>query len=203
MELYYSVTSPYARKVRVVLAERQLHEAYSLKTVSPLDDAARGVLPNPLTKIPTLITDDGVALYDSAVICAYVDELGDVPSLMAPQGGDKWAMAKAHALGNGIMDAAYYLVMERRRPEAEQSPFWMQRWAQTILNGVRAIDLEAIQSEQADNPVFNYAAITHACALSYLDFRLSDIKWREVRADLADWLDVVSTRSSMAQSRPD
>ena len=194
MKLYYADPSPYSRKVRVVIREKRLesivHEVYC----NPYDDGPELKAVNPLRKIPALVTDHGT-LFDSPVICAYLDGLNSTPRLI-PQGDDRWPVLKTEALADGIMDALVAVVIERRRPPEKQS----QRWQEYCFNVVRRC-IEAIAEEQAaqERP-FSLAHIAVASALGYADFRTPELDWRALSPHIAEWYEGVSSRPSFVDT---
>jgi glutathione S-transferase len=115
MQLYYSATSPYVRKVRVVAIEKGLDGDIELIEAMPWPDPSLIATQNPLGKVPALVLDDGTALYDSPVICEYLDTLGEGNRLLPPVGPARWRSLRIQALADGIMDAAVSIVLERRR----------------------------------------------------------------------------------------
>src|SRR3974377_2247191 len=136
MKLYFSTTSPYVRKVRVVAIEKGLADRVELVAANPWPDPAAVVAVNPLGKVPTLVTDDGLALYDSPVICEYLDALAPAAPLLPRSGSDRWQVLRCQALCDGILDAAVAIVLERRRPEAERSMLSEKRSADAIRRSV-------------------------------------------------------------------
>lgn len=197
MKLYYSPTSPYVRKVRVVAIERGLADRIELVALSPFEDAERLSSANPLMKVPALAREDGPSLFDSPVICEYLDALGPEAGRLIPQSGEpRWRTLRMQALADGVLDAAFSLVMERRRPEAERSASWSDRWS----DGIR----RAVAAAAADGPParLDLGAIALGCALGYLDFRLDELGWRSIAPALADWYSALDARTSFAATRP-
>lgn len=189
MKLLASDTSPYARKVRIVALEKGI--ALDVVTTNPLgEETAALQAANPLGKIPALITEDG-ALYDSRVICEYLDAMSE-PRLLPESGAARFDCLRRQALADGVMDAAFNLVMEGRRSEALRSKDWSARWRAGILRGVAA--MEAREE-------FDLGAIASAAALGYLDFRLPDIKWR-ASTPMATWWERVGERESVKATAP-
>lgn len=198
MKLHYSVTSPYARKVRVVIIEHEMEDEVELVKANSMAEGAPEIIHNPLSKIPSLILGDGYALYDSPVICEYLDHEAGGKWLLPKEGSRRWTVLRAQALGDGILDAALGLVMESRRPEEERSAMWQERWTGAIHRGVDQIAEEIAEDAKA----FDLGRITYVCALGYLDFRLPDLDWRAPHPELADWYDEISARESFARTRP-
>lgn len=192
MDLVVSATSPYARKARIVRLEKNLQDRVRVIEASPLADGSQSIIQNPLGKVPSLILPDGRVLFDSPVICAYLDALDGQPTLTEQSGESRWACEVAHALGDGIMDAAFSSVMEGRRPESERSKFWLDRWADNINRGLDAM----AKNTETRSDAFDIGAISCAVALGYLDFRLPDLEWRRGRADLQAWYEEQILRPS-------
>ena len=192
MRLYASLTSPYARKVRIVAAEKGLGEAVTLVAANPLMlDPPELVTHNPLGKIPVLQLDNGDSLYDSRVICEYLDGMASQPRLI-PDGAARWQVLREQALADGIMDAAFNLVMERRRPPETQSAEWCARWSGAIGRGVSALTFDPSR--------FDLGQIAAASAIGYLHFRLGDLAWETPQA--RDWWAHIKQRESVASTTP-
>jgi len=128
MKVFYSDASPYARKVRMAVVEKGLSDQVQFEVCAPYDKPADLVEANPVIKIPALVREDGSSLFDSAVICEYLDSLTPEPQLLPPAAGEeRWAVLRLHALANGMTDATYLATMEGRRPDGEQSPAWVEK----------------------------------------------------------------------------
>ncbi len=194
MQLFYSKTSPFARKVRVLLSEHGLTDRVQLEVVSVLEDAKS--TPNPLGKIPCLITPDGGTVYDSPVICEWVEAY--VTGADVTRDDAYWRIQKLQALGDGIMDAAFNTVMEKNRPAGQQSPFWNARWREAIERGVA----EAAELVTPVGGRLDRGQVAIACMLGYLDFRITDFDWRATHPSLAKWYEPVSQRESMVSTAP-
>ena len=196
MKLYYSPASPFARKVRVLVAEKNIANVETV-TVSPFEAPAELTAANPLSKVPALVRDDGTVLYDSPVISEYLDSLGGLP-LLPPSGEARWSALRRQALADGMMDTTLSLAMEiNRRPEPERSPTWIAHWVRTIARTVDALEAE-IESWPADIDLGHIAA---ACALSYLDLRASGhLDWRAGRPRLTAWYEAMAARPSMSST---
>lgn len=193
--LYYSPTSPYARKVRVLLRELGLHEQIAEVALSPLDDPAALLSANPLAKVPALALGDGSALYDSRVICAWL--LAQHAGLAcAPDDKAHWQIQRRAALAEGIIDAAVSMTMESRRPDLQRSDYWLERWTHAIERSVAVLDAEVATLSNAID------AVTTGAALAYLDFRQPQITWRSKAPALARWLDGFAQRPAMQATIP-
>ena len=190
MKLLCTLTSPYARKVRVLARERGLD--LPLQITDPHAGDAQLIAASPTGKVPVLLLDDGQAVYDSRVISDYLEiQVGrSLPPLAE--------MVRA-ALAESILDAAVTLVMERRRDPSEQSPAAVERQFARIRRVVDRFN-ELPPPEPAD-PI-SLEQIGVAVSLAYLDFRLPDSEWRRGRSALADWFELVADRPSMTATTP-
>ena len=190
MKLYFNKPSPYARKVRVVVHEKGLAERIDWREVDPWADPPELVAASPLCKVPALIADDGTLFTESATIAEALDAAGDGPSLLA---GDAMKVRARAALGQGLIDAAFGMVIERRRPAERQWQDWLARLRRAVERTLPRLEVE--------DGRFDLGDISTACALAYLDFRLPEIRWRESHHRLAAWLDAANHRPSMAATR--
>ncbi|MFV3383944.1 glutathione S-transferase [Pseudomonas sp. NY15364] len=200
MQLIYAAASPFARKVRVLAAETGLLERIELldTAVLPTTLNERVNALNPLGKIPVLLTDDGEALYDSRVICEYLDTLHQGAKLL-PSGASRWQVLRLAALADGLMDAALLARYERGvRPAELQWPAWLDGQLGKVQ---RALVEQERQVDLLQGPL-DLAQIGAACALGYLDFRFADLDWRAAYPGLAAFQQVFSQRPSMQSSAP-
>jgi len=199
MKLLYSPASPYARKVLVLAHETGLIDriAVTAATASPTGSAAEVAAHNPLGKIPALVLEDGTALYDSRVICEYLDGLSDGPHLF-PAGAARWDALTRQALADGLLDAALLTRYERvLRPEERR---W-DAWDAGQIGKITAA-LDRFEALAADLPALDIGTVAMACALGYLDLRFSDLAWRDGRPALAAWFAVVEREPAMAATVP-
>jgi glutathione S-transferase len=200
MKLFWSPASPFARKVRSVAREKGLAGRVEEIQVAVYDDPAELLAANPLGKIPALILDDGAALYDSPVICAYLDAHpeGQGAPLCPASGMERWRVLRAEALADGAMDLALGLVLESRKPEGERSPTTAARsWSQ-LRRAVKAMPAEIAALPQG----FTLGHLALACALGYFDLRHPDMGWRDGEAELARWYEEIARRPSLAATAP-
>lgn len=198
MKLHYNVASPYVRKVMAVAIETGLEDRIEPVTrmMTPVKPDADLAADNPLGKIPCLVTDDAV-LYDSRVICEYLDGLHDGPR-MFPDGPARWTALRRQAEGDGILDAGLLARYESfLRPEERRWPEWIEAQKQKFRRALDALETEAEAFETVD-----IGTITIGCALGYLDFRYGDDDWREPRPQLAAWFEQFVRRPSMARTAP-
>lgn len=198
MQLLGSFTSPFVRRVRVVVLEKGLQDQVALVETNPFANGAELLEANPLGKVPALLGAGPGALYDSRVICEYLDQLNPEPALLPDSGPERWEVLRRQALAEGIMDAAAAHVMESRREDGMVSAHWQGRREESMLRG--ALELARLQSEHAWP--LDLGSIASAVALAYLDFRHAQVDWRGHCPGLAAWLDVFSQRPSMQASRP-
>ncbi len=193
MKLYFNKTSPYARKVRVVVHEKRLAERIQWHETDPWADPEDLHGATPIGKVPALVTDDDLLITESIAIAQHLDLAGDGPSLSAGDAGDLLART---GLAQGLIEASFAIVIEARRPPALQWTDWTQRQ-------IRAIDRTLPRLALPPEGRFDLGDIVLAVALAYLDFRLKDVAWRAARPDLAAWLDRANQRPSMQATRPD
>lgn len=200
MQLIYAAASPFARKVRVLAAETGLLERIELldTAVLPTTLNERVNALNPLGKIPVLLTDDGQALYDSRVICEYLDTLHQGTKLL-PDGAARWQVLRLAALADGLMDAALLARYERAvRPAELQWTAWLEGQLGKIQRALAELER---QVDHLQGPL-DLAQIGVACALGYLDFRFADLDWRAEHPGLAAFQQVFAQRGSMQASAP-
>lgn len=203
MHLYYSPTSPYVRKVAVLIAEAGLEGRVERVAASgtPLEPGSLPLGENPLGKVPVLVTADG-ALYDSRVICRYLDDVAGAGAY--PAGGALWRTLVLEAMADGILDAALLMVYEGRlRPEALRFAPWTEaQWAKIA----RALDvlerdwLDHLMAARTGCPDMGHIAL--GAALGYVDFRLGARGWRAGRPALAAWADGFLERPAMVATQP-
>lgn len=201
MRLYDSPASPFVRKVKVVLHETGLLPGVELEPASgsPVAPGTMPVTRNPLGKIPTLEREDGPALYDSRVICRYLDDLAG--GQIYPPKPRLWETLTLEATGDGMSDAAILIVYEARtRPEERRFDGWVEgQWTKIA----RALDaLESRWIAHLAGPL-DAGQIAVACALGYIDLRLGARDWRAGRPALADWERRFAERPSMQATRPE
>ncbi len=175
MKLIASLTSPFARKVRIVLAEKNI--PFELIVDIPWNADTEVPKFNPLGKVPVLMRDGGDTLYDSRVIVEYLEETKPWPLLVPADSEQRIAVKKWEALADGVSDAAATIFLERRRPEAQQSPDWIARQQAKIENGLATMNT-SITSPFCAGEEFTLADIAVGSTLGYLDLRFADIGWR-------------------------
>ena len=201
MKLWHGPSSPYARKVRIVLRElglidRVTEQAVATTPIAPDQELAKV---NPLIRIPTLETDDGEVLYDSRVICEYLENLNGTVSLTPAEGPARWRDLRNAALAEGILDTAVGLRYETAlKEERFQDPNWIAARRERIVRALDAMEEDA----PAPDSEPSQASITWASALGYLDFRFADMDWRQGRPQLSAWFERFSQRPSFIETNP-
>lgn len=197
-QLRYSSTSPFVRKVRVVAIETgQDKDIELIKTVTA-DPACDIGKHNPLNKVPALVLEDGSSLYDSHVICEFLDSRHQGAKLFPPSGPARWTALRREALANGMADAGVLRMMEIRRPANEQSPAWIVRQKLKMEQGLDELEKEAPHFA----PVFDIGLITVAIVLDYFDFRFKAEDWRAKHPHLTKWHEAISARPSLKTTYP-
>jgi len=161
------------------------------------DEVARE---NPLVKVPALTTDDNIVLYDSPVICEYLDSLHSGHKLFPTPGPQRWIALRQQALGDGILEAAILARYESVRPKEFQWPDWIDAQLRKVRGAVASLEQEMGQG-LLRGPL-TIGSITVACALGYLDFRYAQEKWRERAPALGRWYDDTANRPSLQQTMP-
>jgi len=198
MKLHWSPKSPYVRKVMICAHELELTDRLELvrSVAAMLKPNERLMLDNPLSKIPTLVLDDGFAIFDSVVICEYLDTLGS-GSLFPKQGSDKWQALRWHAFGDGLLDALILWRNERER----QAPLAALIAAFDLKTRVslRQLDDEA---QALNETALSIGHIAIGCALGYLDYRFEAWGWRALAPRLAEWFDETGSRPSFRNTEP-
>lgn len=195
MKLFYSPTSPFVRKVIATAIAVGLDNKIERVTTNPWESPPDLLAQNPLAKVPCLVTDEGVALIESAIICEYVASLGTAP-LLPVSGPERWLALTQQAIADGISDAAIIRRNEATRPEEEARSKNMERQRQAMLNGLAALERD-LPADQLD-----LGTISIGCCLGYLDFRFANEPWRESCPKLDRWYQTFSQRPEMTQTAP-
>jgi len=198
MKLHWSPKSPYVRKVMICAHELELTDRLELirSVAAMLKPNERLMLDNPLSKIPTLVLDDGFVLFDSVVICEYLNTLGG-GALFPEQASDKWQALRWHAFGDGLLDALILWRNEREREaplEALIAAFDLKTRA-----SMRQLDDEA---QALNETTLSIGHIAIGCALGYLDYRFDTLGWRAAAPRLAEWFDETRSRASFKNTEP-
>lgn len=200
MKLIGSLTSPYVRKVRVVMAEKKLEYEFLIEDVWADDSSIQEH--NPLGKVPCLMMDDHGSLFDSRVIVEYLDTLSPVGRLLPQQGRDRAATKCWEAIADGLLDAAVAIVIEtRRRPSELRSQAWIDR-----QHGKITAALIHMEKSLADQPFcmgvnFSLADVAVGCALGFLDARFEEINWRQGHPSLSRLAEKLEARPSFSSTQ--
>jgi glutathione S-transferase len=200
MKLIGSLTSPYARKARIVLAEKKID--YEFLIDSPWTAETQVSKYNPLGKIPVLVLDDGNTLFDSRVIVEYLDSVTPNNRLFPQSGRERILIKRWEALADGVSDAAAAAFLEAKRPEGERSASWIERQRGKIELGVKAMDGDLGEGPWCHGNALSLADIACGCALGYLAFRFPDIDWRASCPNLARLYDKLMARQSFIDTVP-
>lgn len=199
MKLHWSPKSPYVRKVMVCAHELgitgQLELVRSVAAMLVPNEAL--MHDNPLSKIPTLVLDDGRRLFDSVVICEYLNELAQGPFF--PAGDAKWPNLRWHAFGDGLLDVLILWRNERDRSDAQRSDELIAAFDHKTRASLQQLDSEV---SQLDASPWAIGHLTIGCALGYLDFRFSDLNWRDQVPRLAQWYETTSSRPAFQATSP-
>lgn len=201
MKLYHATTSPFVRKVMIVLHETdQLEDVEIVSAIgTAVDTGSMRLAQNPLGKIPALERSDGPAIYDSRVICRYLDARAGTG--LYPDGNRLWDTLTIEATADGIMDAAILMIYEGRvRPEEYQYAPWVDAQWGKVQRAVNALNTRWLS--RLSVPHAHMGQIATACALGYCDFRLPDRNWRKGNEGLASWFADYGTRESYQATLP-
>jgi glutathione S-transferase len=197
MKLRYSPTSPYVRKVMVTAMELGVDGKIECIDTNPWQYDSDLVRDNPLGKVPALTTDDGEVLYDSPVVCEYLDHVYGQGRLFPSPGPARWRVLRQQALCDGILDAAVLRRLESQRPVERRSEDWAILQRDAVERGVDALEQDAAGWDAE----LTIAQISAACALGYLDFRFSGEDWRTGHPTVAQWYEGFAQRPSMQATR--
>lgn len=199
MKLRYSPTSPFVRKVRIVLIETGLDKRVELIVTDPWNAETDLGRDNPVGKVPTLIDDEGHRVFDSDVICDYLDGMHGGTRLIPIEGKARLVALTRQSMCDGMLDAAVARRIETAmRPEALRWPWWLDRQKAAVDRGLDKLEVEA--STLTD--LAGIGDIAAACVLGYLDFRFAAENWRAERPGLAAWFERQLKRPSMMATAP-
>lgn len=203
MKLIGSTTSPYVRKVRVVMAEKRLDYALVLENVWAADTTIAAS--NPLGKVPCLVMEGSDAMFDSRVIVEYLDTLSPVGKLIPQQGRERAEVKTWEALADGVLDAAILVRLERTfdgRAEGERSAAWVERQLAKVAAGLKAMERGLGDKAFCCGVYLTLADIAVGCALEWLTFRFPEITWRDDHPQLVRLMDKLAQRPSFVDTRP-
>ncbi len=202
MKLIGALTSPYVRKVRVVMAEKKLDFQLVLEDVWGSDAILKS---NPLGKVPCLVLDGGEAVFDSRVIVEYLDTLSPVGKLIPPSGRERTEVRTWEALGDGLVDAALLARLEASwagRSAEQRSQAWIDRQMRAVHNALQSMSQGLGDKPHCAGTHFTLADVAVGCALGYLDFRFAHIDWRGPYPNLHKLFDKLAARQSFIDSAP-
>jgi glutathione S-transferase len=200
MKLIASYTSPYARKVRIALAEKKIE--YDFVEESPWAEQTTVPTYNPLGKVPVLVLDDGTTLFDSRVIVEYLDTVSLVSRLIPEPNRQRIVVKRWEALADGICDAAVAVVLESRRSARQQNKDWLDRQLRKIDLGLKELGNELGENVWCNGEAYSLADIATGCALAYLDLRHAAIDWRAAYPNLVKLAEKLAKRPSFAETVP-
>ncbi len=203
MKLIGATTSPYVRKVRIVMAEKKLDFDFVLEDVWAADSAIEES--NPLRKVPCLVMEGGEALFDSRVIVEYLDTLSPVGKLIPVMGRERAEVKTWEALADGVLDAAILARLEAHwagRSKTQRSEAWIDRQLEKVNGGVKAMSQGLGDKPYCAGIYLSLADIAVGCALGYLDFRFPEIDWRSPYPTLAKLQEKLMQRQSFMDTKP-
>lgn len=201
MKLIGSLTSPYVRKVRIVMAEKKLDYALILEDVWKPDTTIS--LSNPLGKVPCLIMEDGGAMFDSRVIVEYLDTLTPVGKLIPGQGRERAGVKCWEALADGVLDAAALMRVEStQRSDSQRSQAWVDRQMSKVRSGLKAMSSGLAETPYCAGNHYSLADVAVGCALGWLAFRFPEIRWQDDYPNLARLFEKLSERQSFKDTVP-
>lgn len=200
MKLISSPTTPFGRKVRIVLLEKKI--PFELELDVPwVPDSKVGQV-NPLGKVPVLVLKDGETLYDSRVIVEYLENVSPVGHLLPQEPGARIAVRKIEALADGMTDAAALIYLENKRPEELRSKEWIARQEPKVFRALEALSEALGERLHFVGGKFSLADIAAGCALGFLDFRFPYIEWRNAHANLHSFAAKLAERKSFKETVP-
>ena len=200
MKLIGSLTSPYVRKVRVVLAEKKIE--YEFELDSPWSPESNVPNINPLGKIPVLVLDEETTLFDSRVISEYLDNVAPNNKLMPAPNRERTEVKRWEALADGICDAAALIFLEKKRPAERQDADWIARQESKLIRGLEYMADQLGEHAWCMGNHFSLADIATGCALGYLAFRFPEIDWSIKHPNLARLYDKLMQRQAFADTIP-
>jgi glutathione S-transferase len=199
MKLLYSATSPFVRKVSIVLIETGLSDRVENVPTNPWDPQSDLPAQNPIGKVPTLISAQGVEIFDSSVICEFLDNLHAGSKMFPIDAEGRITANQFQSLADGMMDAAVLGFIENsRRPKDRRWGEWSDRQLAAITRSLNWLE----ERHQTLNQTSDIGTISVACALGYLDFRFADLEWRRHHERLAEWFEQFAQRESIRATAP-
>ena len=200
MKLIGSYTSPFVRKVRVVLAEKKIDYEFVIDSPWLADSSVPDI--NPLGKIPVLVLDDDTPLFDSRVIVEYIDNVTPNNKLFPAPNRERTEVKRWEALADGLCDAAVAALLEGKRPGNEQSPAWIARQRDKVMRSLSFMSTELGEKSFCMGTHISMADLAVGTALGYLCFRFPDIQWQEAHPNLGKLYDKLMQRPAFADTVP-
>lgn len=198
MKLFISLTSVFARKVRIVVREKGLTSRVEEIARVPVENAADLVAANPLAQIPALIDDSGVSWSDSGLISAWLDGQGNGPRLLPDYGSPAyWQVKRVETMAAGMTEMLAKMIYEGRRPENERSPYWLGRWQDNLLRAFSAADAICPPRD-----VFDMGSLSLAIAATFCDFRRPELDWRGLAPKVAALQAELEQRPAFVATHP-
>ena len=198
MQLYISPTSPYARKARMVVLEKGLAGRVQITPLNPWESPAELTEKNPLSQVPVLLLENGEVIYDSRVICAYLDQLNEDPQLIPSGGFERIAVLRMEALADGMTDAAVNAFFARKDNGEQPDTPAIERQINKIIGALTVMQNGLPHYQQQ----LHLGTIAYGAALAYLDLRYGDLVWRERVPELAEWYETINQRPAMVATVP-
>jgi len=200
LKLIGSVSSPFVRKARIVAAEKKVE--YTWEQQNPWDSSTSVLDLNPLGKVPVLVLDDGTPLYDSSVICEFLDSASPLGKLIPSDHRERLEVRRWEALADGMLDAGVLARLESARPVDERSPSWIHRQMAKVGRGLDAMERDLGSQPFCCGKNLTLADVAVGACLGWLDFRYPQLKWREDRENLTRLAAKLFERPSFAETAP-
>jgi len=200
LKLIGSSASPFARKVRIVLAEKRIEYAWETQNPWAADSTVSDL--NPLGKVPVLVLEDGTALYDSRVICEFLDGVSPIGKLIPAGNRERIEVRRWEALADGITDAGALARAESQRPSHERSAAWTERQMRKVARGLDALESQLGSRAYCCGNNMTLADIAVGACLGWLDFRYPNLAWRDDRPNLERLAAKLAERPSFADTVP-
>ena len=201
MKLLASLASPYTRKVRVVLAEKKIDCDLEIVDVAPSENPVNAR--NPLGKVPTLMLDDGTALFDSRVIVEFLDSVSPISRLIPDDNRERVAVRRWEALADGSLDAGLLIRYESLRPKNEQGAAWTEKQIGKLKRGLALIASDLGDKHWCHADRYSLADISVGCCLGWVEFREpGGVQWRDTYPNLTRFYDKLMERPAFADTAP-
>jgi len=200
MKLIGSLPSPYSRKARIVAAEKRVEYVWEVQNVWAADSPVPDY--NPLGKVPVLVLDDGTALYDSRVICEFLDSVSPIGKLIPTDHRERIEVRRWEALADGVLDAAVLARLEAQRAAGESAQSWIDRQLAKVSRGLDTMDIQIGAKQWCCGNAFTLADIAVGACVGWLDFRFPQLEWRKDRPNLARLAVKLAERPSFAETMP-